>query len=292
MNTKGIYLILTAAIISGFSIFLNSRAVIGIDSSIFTLAKIVLVAMALLCIILGTMAFRDITRLSATEWGMLSLVGLIGGSVPFLLFFKGLQMTTGSTAGLIQKTLFIFVIVFAIFFLKEKITKSFAAGAALLLLSTFLITPFNGLQTGHVLVLTAAILWAGEYVLSKHMITHVPALVVAFGRMAFGSLFILLYIIIAGKGNMLLPSVGSHVGWILITSLFLLAYVITFYTGLAGVPVSTAACILTISAPISTLLSLFTGGTISILQTLGIATGILGAITILWTTRASYPSRA
>jgi len=44
----------------------------------------------------------------------------IVGELPFVLFFNGLAQTTGAKAGFIHKTLFIYVSLMALYFLKER----------------------------------------------------------------------------------------------------------------------------------------------------------------------------
>jgi len=70
----------------------------------------------------------------------LVLVGFIGGSIPFLLFFYGLKLTVASKAAFIHKTLFLWVSVLAFIFLKERLTKKQIISALFLLAG---IIPFS-----------------------------------------------------------------------------------------------------------------------------------------------------
>jgi len=132
-SKAGLLLVFLTAIISGFSIFINSFGVKGFDSSVFTFSKNVVVALFLFSIIIFLKQFNELKKLNKKQWLNLIGIGLIGGSIPFLLFFKGLQMATGAAAGFIHKTIFVYVAVFALLFLKEKLTKSIFIGALLLL---------------------------------------------------------------------------------------------------------------------------------------------------------------
>src|SRR3989344_2164661 len=169
INKKnGLLLVFITAIISGFSIFINSFAVKGFDSSVFTFSKNIVVALLLFSVLLFFGQFQELKRLSAKQWGQLALIGLIGGSIPFLLFFKGLQLTTGQTSAFIHKTIFIYVTVFAVIFLKEKLTYKHLIAASLLLAGNFLlILPDFNFSTGHLLILSATIFWAAENALAK-----------------------------------------------------------------------------------------------------------------------------
>ena len=49
------------------------------------------------------------------------MIGVIGGSVPFILFFNGLAMASAPSAAFIHKTLFVWVVLLAVPFLGERL---------------------------------------------------------------------------------------------------------------------------------------------------------------------------
>jgi len=99
MNNKGYLLVLGTAIISGVSIFVNQFGVRVINSDIFTGLKNIVVAVILLCLIFWFKEWKLLAKLKIKEWLTLVLIGLVGGSIPFLLFFR--KRTTGNLPGLI-----------------------------------------------------------------------------------------------------------------------------------------------------------------------------------------------
>ncbi|MFH1173710.1 MAG: DMT family transporter [archaeon] len=249
------YLILLTALISGISIFLNSYAVKGFEATIFTLAKNVLVAVALFSIIIAIGQWQELKKLSKKQWIQLAGIGLVGGSIPFILFFKGLQLTTGTTAGFLHKTLFIVVIILALVFLKEKLNLRFAFLAGAMLLGTFLLAkPDVQFSTAHLLIVGAVLFWAIENVFAKHVLKSLSGNVVAFGRMFFGSIFILCYLFVLDKQALLFSMSSAQYLWIGITAGMLFLYVLTYYNGLKHVQVSVAASLLTLGLPITALL--------------------------------------
>jgi len=286
-SKKGIYLVLLTALISGFSIFVNSYGVKEFDSSIFTFLKNAVVAVFLAAIILFAGNFAEIKILSRKNWLRLVFIGLLGGSIPFLLFFKGLQLTTGTTSGFIQKTIFIYTAVFAIIFLKEKLTKSLFIGALFLAAGNyFMLKPSFAFSIGHVFVLIATIMWAAEYTYSKHVLKELSGTAVAFGRMFFGSIFILIFLAATGKLEKLSLLTSSHFMWIGISSLFLLLYVMSFYNGLKEIKATTAACILSLGMPITTLLGvIFAGKALTLQQSVGMLLIVAGVSLIAWFSR-------
>lgn len=261
---RGIILILATAVISGFSIFINKFGVKGVDPYLFTWLKNTLVAIFLVGLILGVKEFEELKKLRRKDWLLLSAIGLIGGSVPFLLFFKGLSLTTGANASFIHKTMFVYVVILAMLFLKEKIDRRVLLAAALLLLGNALflkVLPF-GSRPGDLLVFAATLLWAGENVLSKYALRTISPRVVAFGRMGIGSFFILLFLITTGRIGAIAAVTPAHLGWIAVTSIFLFGYVTTWYVGLRRLKASAATSILLLGGPITALLTLTTSGTV------------------------------
>ncbi len=261
-ESKGLLLILAAAVISGFAIFINKFGVTGFDPYLFAFLKNIVVTVFLLSFILAIKEFDNIKRLKRKDWLILTIIGLVGGSVPFLLFFKGLSLTTAANGAFIHKTMFIYVAILAVFFLKEKISsKLFLAGALLLAGNLYFIKalPYE-VQFGDLLIVLATLFWAGENIISKYTLKTLSPRIVAFGRMGIGSFFILVFLLFTGG----LPPVTAfglaQWQWVLISSIFLFGYVTTWYTGLKYVKVSVATTILLLGSPITLFLTLIFQG--------------------------------
>lgn len=261
---KGLILVFITAIISGFSIFINKYGVSVVNPYIFTFLKNALVALMICGILLAAKDWRVLKLLTKKQWFLLVMIGLIGGSIPFLLFFKGLSLTSAAQGAFIHKTMFIYVLVLAVVFLKEKISKEFLIGILLLLLGSLLLlkklpTSFG---LGDLLVFLAAVLWAIENIISKYALKNLSGKTVAWGRMFFGSVFILGYLGLSGQLNLMAALNLQQLSWAAVTSVILFGYVITWYNGLKYVPVSVATAILMLGSPITTLLSLISGAKI------------------------------
>ncbi|OGZ41728.1 MAG: hypothetical protein A3B04_02565 [Candidatus Portnoybacteria bacterium RIFCSPLOWO2_02_FULL_39_11] len=255
---KGLLLVFSTAVISGFSVFINKYSVSVINPYIFTFLKNALVALVLCGVVFLFAKWTTLKSLTKKQWLLLLTIGLVGGGIPFLLFFKGLSLTTAAQGAFIHKTMFLFVMILAVVFLKEKITKNFLIGALLLLLGNLI-----ALKTlpvlfgwGDALILLATMLWAIENTISKYVLKDLPGTIIAWGRMFFGSIFILGYLGFTGQINIMSRLTAGQIGWTAITAGLLFAYVMTWYNGLKYVPVSVAAAILLIGSPITTLLTL------------------------------------
>ena len=67
------------------------------------------------------------------HWLALLAVAVIGGSVPFVLFFEGLARAEATQAAFIQKTLVVWVALLAVPLLKERFRAPHALAIVLLL---------------------------------------------------------------------------------------------------------------------------------------------------------------
>lgn len=270
---KGLSLVFLTAVISGFSIFLNKFGVEGINPYVFTFSKNLIVFLFLFSVIVFFRKFDQLKKLPAKQWLKLAVIGLLGGSIPFLLFFKGLSMASGATSAFIHKTMFVYVMFLAAIFLKEKINKKVLAGAAILLLGNFLLLKMNNFafNIGDFLILVATLFWAVENTISKYVLKTLNSTIVAFGRMFFGSIFILIFLIFSGNINSVATLTAGQMLWVIITSALLFFYVFTWYSGLKHVKVSIATSVLLLGSPITTLLSfIFLDSAVSLSQLVGV----------------------
>ena len=256
MKNKGIYLVLLTALISGVAVFLNKFAVVfWSNSSVFTTAKNLIVTMLLVCLVIFVGKLPELKNLSKKDWLRLVAIGFIGGSVPFLLFFKGLTLTSATNAAFIHKTLFIWVALLAVPFLKEKLSKLQIFSLGLLVVGTYLFAGSLKLKFGYgeFLILLATLLWAAENIVAKIALRNVSSLTTAWGRMFFGSIFLMIYLgFSGGLGKIFVPPEG--ISWLALSSVILFGYVITWYAALKSLPATVASAILVIAAPITALL--------------------------------------
>jgi drug/metabolite transporter (DMT)-like permease len=282
---KGLRLVLATALISGVSIFLNRFGVAEMDAALFTTLKNLIVAALLISIILILKEWQSIKELSEKEWGWLALIGLVGGSIPFLLFFTGLKMTTAAQGSLVHSTMFLWVALLAGLSLKEKIDRNVVIGGVLLLAGNIVILKITGLSfgVGDVLILAATLLWAAEIVLSKRLLVRspMPGRVVALGRMGFGAAFLVIYLLMTEKMTLITGLRSSSWIWVMVTSALLFAYVFTFYEGLKTVQASVAAAVLLLGTVVTTILELAWTGVIAWPEIFGGALILVGTIVFI-----------
>jgi len=270
---KGLYLALGTAVISGFSVFFNSFAAKSASNPyILTTTKNIIVALLLGCLILTPLIRTKLKTLTKHDWLKLILIGLIGGSIPFLLFFKGLSMSNAVNAGFIHKTLFIWVTILAIPLLKEKLSKIQLTAAIMLFVGNFFLIGINSWSFGKadLLILLATLFWSAEFVFAKKLLQQIDAKILAWARMFFGSFFMIIFIFATNQGAQFFSLNTASWSWIILTAIFLFAYVLTWYNALKKLPASIVASILVIASPITTLLkNIFISNTYSAHQVIG-----------------------
>ncbi|MCX6739725.1 MAG: DMT family transporter [Candidatus Parcubacteria bacterium] len=282
---KGLYLVLGTAVISGISVFLNKFGVKAISNSdVFTTAKNISVGLILTVLILGPFFFTKLKKIKFNDWIKLSLIGLIGGSIPFLLFFKGLSLTSATSAGFIHKTLFIWVSLLAVWFLQEKIGKLQYLALGLLFFGniTMLGFKFINFSWAELLVLAATIMWAVEFIIAKKVLANVPGEIVAWSRMFFGSLILFAYLLITNQSQHLLSLNFNQLWWIALSSILLLGYVLTWYKALQYLPAVTVTSILVLASPITSCLDLFYSHKINIYQISGSVLIVAAVILLIY----------
>ncbi len=256
---KGIYLVLITTLISGLANFFNKFAMqaLGKDAFQYTFLKNGLVAIIISVVIVGLMVLPKLKKMSYSDWFKLLLIGLVGGGIPFLLFFKGLSLTSAVSASFIHKTLFVWVALLALPLLKEKISGLQFIALGVLLLGNIIFESFKGLSwgMGETLILFATLFWAIETILAKKMLQTIDPLILAWARMFFGSCFIIVFLAatnnIAGTFNLNL----QQMPWLLLVSLFLMGYIITWYSALKKLPANVVSSILVLASPITTILN-------------------------------------
>ena len=259
-TTRGIYFSLLTAVISGFSIFVNKFAVDTIKPALyFTSVKNVAVALLIVAIVLATGEWKKIAKLSKKELRYLLLIGIIGGSLPFYLYFTGLSQTPAVNAAIIHKTLVFWVMLMAIPFLKEKVSRWQILGVLMLFAGNALVGGFKGFKfsQGELMLLIATVLWAVENIIAKKVLTTVsPNIVTAF-RMGLGSIVLMSATIITVpqvlQKSLALSS--EQFFFIGLTVLFLLAYTTTWYRALKHAPAVVVTSVLVSSTLVTNVLS-------------------------------------
>lgn len=240
-------LALLTAVFSGMNNFITKIAVTAVkDPVVFTTLKNAIVAAFLIGIIIVWKKRSELASLTPKQKKLLILIGIIGGSVPFILYFTGLKQTSALNASLIHKTLFVWVAIMAVPILKEKLTWLQFAAMGLLFGGTIAVGGFQGfkLNGGELMILGATLFWAAENIIAKIVLRDVSSLLLAGARMIFGSIILFAVVLFQNKAQMMTGLSAVQWGWTLLTSVLLLGYVISWYTALKYAPAVVVASLL------------------------------------------------
>lgn len=253
---KGVLLAFITSIISGMAIFYAKIAVVKIDPLVLTTSRN-MVAGLLLAISYWLFGKRgEIRRVKKSDWVRLLLIGIIGGSLPFVLFFTGLRMVGPQTANLIHKTLFIWVTVLAVLFLKEKLTLSYIIAFILIFLGNFYFAKLPlTFGRGELLIFLATLLWSIENILAKKALKNVSSELVGVFRMGIGSLVLFFSIIISGKAYLFSTYDFNKLTIILIGGTILFFYVYFWYKALKYASASLVTLVLSFSVVVGNILN-------------------------------------
>ena len=284
-KTQGIIWAVTAAIISGVAVFANSLVVRGIDPIVHTTIKNAFVGLAVVGLIMLTKERQVLKQITRNQWLKLIGIAVIGGSAAFGFFFTGLKQIGASEGQILNKTLVIWVMLLAIPLLKEKVTKPMVLGVILVYASSFLGGGWKStqMQTGHLLIMAATLMWAIETILVKKTLVEVPVNIAVGARMGLGSLILIGWLLVTGKAPLVSALSATQWGLLLMVGLILFGYVMSWYRALKYAPAVLVASIMAGAVIITTALnSLFISHGFSLTNLAQAGILALGCVLVGW----------
>ena len=297
----GVLLAVATAAISGVSIFVNGFAVKQLpDPAVYTTLKNGLAGLILVGLALATRRREHVRAIEPRSWGWLLVIGIVGGSVPFLLFFTGLAQASAPSAAFIHKTLFIWVALLAVPFLGERLGLAQIGALGVLLAGQALVLTPSGVTwgTGETLIAVATLMWAVETIVAKRVLRTVPSPAVAAGRLGIGLVVLVGYLAVTGKLGAIAALTLQQWGWVGLTGVLLTGYVGTWFAALQRAPASLVTAILVVGAPVTAALQAVQAGTLPAAPALAgqglilVAAVVLAAPAFLGSRRPLAPAAA
>ncbi len=297
----GVALAAGTACISGVSIFVNGLVVKSFSDPVaLTGARNAMVGLVLLGILLATGGAREARALPRRDASGLLVLAVIGGSIPFILFFSGLAQATGPGASLIHKTLFAWVAVLAVVFLRENLGLPQIIALGALLGGTLLVGPVGALGIGSAegMILAATLLWSVEVVIARRLLGdgRVSVRLAATSRMALGALVIGGFLLASGRIGAVAAFSVEQWAIVAATGALLIGYVTTWYAALQRAPASLVTAVLVGGVVVTGVLTAIRSGTFPA-PTVGVGLGLLAlgvglAIWVAWRGRATAAAAA
>jgi drug/metabolite transporter (DMT)-like permease len=250
-----------AALVSGVAVFVNGLAVRHFDdATVYTTAKN-LWAGVLLALVLVAVPIQDARRATSIQrstWPWLAVVAVIGGAVPFVLFFEGLALATSTDAAFIHKTLVVWVAAGAAIVLRERLRPAHLVAIGLLVVGHVVVSggvTLSGAGRGEALILVATLLWALEVLVVKRLLVTVPAGDLAVVRMLGGSAVLIGWLVVRGELGALAGFTSGQWWWIVATGTTLAAFVSLWYRALAAAPATDVTAVLVAGAVVTAILN-------------------------------------
>lgn len=275
------------AVVSGVSIYVNSLGVAHFTNPVLytSLKNGVSGALMLVPLVLLAGQRRQYKELSRRDWGWLGLVALVGGSVPFALYFTGLKSTTPVTGSLGNHLEFAVVALMAVVFLRERLRPSMWAGMAVLLTGVVLsaslgLVQFNG---GTVLILCSTVLFSTGFVVVKYLFKgRLSTMVVMTAQLTLGSVVLFAYLAVRGQLSPVAHLDAVQLGYVVGTGLILLVFTATAFVAIRLIRVSAVTAIGT-GAPLVTIcVDLIASKPVDLAQDgLGVALTFVAVVAIL-----------
>jgi drug/metabolite transporter (DMT)-like permease len=260
-RSTGIAIAFVTACISGVSIWVNAHAVTRFhDATVYTTAKNAVAGLVLLCLALPLARGGGdvIASLPRRRRPALLAIAVVGGSLPFVLFFEGLARAEATQAAFIQKTLVLWVALLAVPLRRERLGVGHIAAIAFVIVGQAVLAGSPGtivFGTGEAMILAATLLWAVEVLLAKLLLDSIAVRVLAVSRMVLGTLLLLGWIVVSGRAGSFVHLTATEWGWALLTGLLLSAYVATWYAALARAQCVDVTAVLVFGAVITAVLS-------------------------------------
>jgi len=260
-RTTGIGLAFVTSIVSGVAIYVNGHAVRHFgDATVYTTAKNAVAGVLLLALAAapGRVAVPAVGR-QRRSLAYLS-VAVLGGSVPFVLFFEGLARAEATQAGFIQKTLVIWVAALAVPLLHERFRLPHLVAVAFLVGGQAWLVGSTGtiaFGTGEAMIVGATLLWAVEVVWVRRLLSasRLQPRALAAARMACGSCLLVAWVAVNGHASQLTSLDAAQWRWVVVTGLLLTAYVGTWYAALARAQAVDVTAVLVFGAVVTALLA-------------------------------------
>ncbi|WP_062202870.1 DMT family transporter [Demequina salsinemoris] len=289
-RSRGLVLAALTACISGVSIYVNTNGVAAYgDPTAYTTAKNATAALVIaVAFMVGRRAVGgasvSFTRPSRpAHWWGLGFVAILGGAVPFVLFFQGLATTASTQASFLHKTLVVWVALLAVPLLKERFSAWHLAAITLLVVGQLGLVGGVALvaDPGTMLVGAATLLWAGEVVVSKRLLADVTPWTLSLTRMVGGSVALLVWSAAADSFAAVVPSTAAQWGWVLVTGLLLAGYVLTWHQALWRAPAIDVTAVLVLGALVTALIATILDGALLGAQAPWLAAILTGAA-LIW----------
>ena len=260
----------------------------GVDPFIFSFVRGGIATLIIACIWVKS---DDISLLRSKRHVLknLIIIGIGASGIVVLLGIFAMSYTTATNKGVMQGMYMAVTMIFAYIMIHERLPKLFAPVLLTMIVGLVLLTTKGRLvlpNTGDwLLFLTIPVIgFCNAY--AKKTMSGVQALTVSFGRLFFGTLFLLCFLPFITWSNLKTLSLGLV--WLILSGALSAVYIVTFYEGVEIVGPTLSAAMLSLAPAVTALAEFFClGERFTAVQLLGMSL-ILGSAVILTKLQARY----
>lgn len=138
MSMQWLIYALLSAVFAAFTAVLAKIGVKDVNSNLATAIRTVVILLFAWGIVFAQGNYKSLGALSKSTWIFLILSGIATG-LSWLFYFRALQLGEASRVAPIDKLSLVLTVVFAVIFLKEKLTPLGTIGVVLMTIGTVLI---------------------------------------------------------------------------------------------------------------------------------------------------------
>jgi drug/metabolite transporter (DMT)-like permease len=268
-SPRGLLLALSTAVVSGVAVYLNGRAVRQFPSpTVYTTGKNLVAALVLVVVLLALVRGAERRPLAPTTTRQrlgLAAVAVIGGAIPFVLFFEGLSRASSTDAAFLHKTLVVWASILAVAVLRERIGIVHVVAVAALVAGHAALAGGSGFAlgvtvgVGEAMILLATLCWAVELIIVKRLVADVAPATVGTVRLAGGAVLLLAWLGVTGALDELMALDASQVAWLALTGVTLALFVSLWFHALACARVVDVTAILVLGAVVTGLIDTVVG---------------------------------
>lgn len=174
---QGVFFVLVAVVLWGLFPVFTKKGLGTVAPPIFAAVTALVASLPLLAI---AYARRQIPRRGSGIWKDLIYIGVMGTTIPFLLFYSGTAQTSGITAGLLLQLEPAYSMVLSYFLLREHIPTQQVAGSLMLLAGAMVVigggrVTGNGgwdarIDTGELLVMLSSLGYQLAHIRTKRLL--------------------------------------------------------------------------------------------------------------------------
>ena len=289
MSLRGFIVLSIAVLTHGFAHIFDKLGIdAGVDPGVFTLFRNL---SGLLIIGAVWFSFQKTHKLKFKKKYIihLAILGMISSGISPLLGISALEFTTATNKGIVQGFYAAATMIAAYIFLKERLPKLFYPTLLVMLGGLILLTSDGFLQLpnrGDWILFSTIPLVAFTNNLVKNISKKNDALTITFGRIIFGSFFLIL--LIPWFGYEAMQSMSNGWLWVILAGSVTTFRIIFFYEGIKLEGPTIAAAFLALSPALTAIIDVVWLGTrFSPLQVVGIVL-IIGSALLITRMKAYY----